>query len=70
MECAKCGENPEDVLILTCGHDLCLDCAAINLHDQEQKQQNSYATVICEMKHCNMHTALDPESAIELMEIY
>ena len=31
VSCAKCGAKPEDVLILTCDHNLCLDCAAKNL---------------------------------------
>lgn len=31
--CAKCEENPDDILILTCEHNLCLNCAAKNLHD-------------------------------------
>ena len=33
--CAKCEDNPDDVLILTCEHNLCLTCAAKNLHEQE-----------------------------------
>ena len=33
IECAKCHKNPDDVLVLTCEHNLCLDCAAANLYD-------------------------------------
>jgi hypothetical protein len=29
--CAKCEDNPDDILILTCEHNLCLICAAKNL---------------------------------------
>ena len=32
--CAKCQARPEDVLILTCDHNLCLACASNNLHEQ------------------------------------
>ena len=32
--CAKCEERPEDVLILTCDHNLCLNCASKNLYEQ------------------------------------
>ena len=33
--CARCKVIPEDILILSCKHNLCLDCAAISLcHDQ------------------------------------
>ena len=31
--CAKCNQRPEDVLILTCDHNLCLECAANNLRE-------------------------------------
>ena len=30
--CAKCGSLPEDILMLTCNHDLCLLCSAKNYH--------------------------------------
>jgi len=26
-ECVKCHSKPDDVLIMTCEHNLCLDCA-------------------------------------------
>ncbi len=26
--CTKCGTLPEDILMLACNHDLCLNCAA------------------------------------------
>ena len=41
--CAKCEDNPDDILILTCEHNLCLICAAKNLIAQEQKQKNSFS---------------------------
>ena len=34
VSCAKCHAKPEDVLILTCDHNLCLECASNNLHEQ------------------------------------
>lgn len=27
-KCSKCGNFPEDILMLACSHDLCLLCAA------------------------------------------
>lgn len=33
VSCAKCTKKPEDVLILTCDHNLCLECAALNLQE-------------------------------------
>ena len=38
--CAACGATPEDVLILTCEHNLCLPCAASNLHTAQKRQKN------------------------------
>ena len=33
VSCYKCHNRPEDVLILTCDHNLCLECASNNLHE-------------------------------------
>jgi len=41
--CAKCHDNPDDVLILTCEHNLCLVCASKNLNEQELRQKNSFS---------------------------
>ena len=67
VSCAKCMKKPEDVLILTCDHNLCLECAALNLQEQTSQNQNTFKTVICEF--CQSATVLDPESATELLEI-
>jgi len=49
VACAECNELPNDVLILTCDHNLCLKCASENLkrenskaHKAEGKNQNSF----------------------------
>lgn len=26
--CSNCGNLPQDILMLACNHDLCLDCSA------------------------------------------
>ena len=73
VACAKCGELPNDVLILTCDHNLCLRCASLNLQRENRKasemqgkqNQNSFQTVICEI--CQIATVLDPASATELL---
>lgn len=31
QHCTKCLKVPEDILMLTCGHDLCLTCSAERL---------------------------------------
>jgi predicted nucleic-acid-binding Zn-ribbon protein len=72
VTCAKCGQLPNDVLILTCDHNLCLKCASLNLKRENLRasqknlqQQNSFQTVICEI--CKIATVLDPASATELL---
>jgi hypothetical protein len=65
ISCAKCGNTPDDVLILTCDHNLCLQCAAKNLKREQAKGNTSYQTIICDI--CNAPTALDPASASELL---
>ena len=37
VACARCGQLPNDVLILTCDHNLCLRCASHNLRAQNEK---------------------------------
>jgi hypothetical protein len=37
VSCAKCTKSPEEILILTCDHNLCLYCAARNLMREEGK---------------------------------
>lgn len=73
VSCARCREFPNDVLILTCDHNLCLKCASFNLKRENmknsklegKKNQNSFQTVICEI--CKIATVLDPASATELL---
>ena len=77
VSCAACGQLPNDVLILTCDHNLCLKCASLNLQRENRKnnidspsggllqQQNSFQTVICNI--CKIATVLDPASATELL---
>jgi hypothetical protein len=42
ISCAKCGNTPDDVLILTCDHNLCLNCAAKNLRREQAKANHSF----------------------------
>ena len=37
VSCAACGQLPNDVLILTCDHNLCLRCASLNLQRENRK---------------------------------
>jgi len=40
--CAKCGCCPDDILILTCNHNLCLKCAAANLRSHENWHTHTF----------------------------
>ena len=37
--CTKCKKLPEDILMLACGHDLCLDCASDRLAFEMKKKK-------------------------------
>ena len=37
--CTKCKQLPEDILMLACSHDLCLDCAADRLAFEMKKKK-------------------------------
>jgi hypothetical protein len=39
--CTKCGYTPEDILMLSCGHDLCLHCASDRLGFEILKKPNA-----------------------------
>ena len=38
--CTKCGCMPEDILMLACAHDLCLNCASDRLAFEMKKAKN------------------------------
>lgn len=39
--CTKCKKLPEDILMLACSHDLCLDCASERLSFEMKKKKNA-----------------------------
>lgn len=39
--CTKCGCMPEDILMLACNHDLCLNCASDRLAFEMKKNKNT-----------------------------
>lgn len=65
QSCTKCGSLPEDILMLACSHDLCLDCAAERLALESKKKTATGIT--CEF--CNERTQLDADSIYELEKI-
>ncbi len=37
--CTKCNTLPDDILLLACSHDLCLNCAAERLSFEMKKKK-------------------------------
>ncbi|OMJ66892.1 hypothetical protein SteCoe_36110 [Stentor coeruleus] len=67
MICAKCGRQPNDMLILICNHNLCLICAGKSMSSETYKNKEIHK-IICEI--CSSNTELDPNSVIELLKLY
>jgi len=44
--CIKCKKLPEDILMLACGHDLCLDCASERLAFEMKKKKPANVLII------------------------
>eukprot|EP00744_Colponema_vietnamica_P009095 GILI01012949.1.p1 GENE.GILI01012949.1~~GILI01012949.1.p1 ORF type:complete len:468 (-),score=80.29 GILI01012949.1:1178-2581(-) len=65
VSCAKCQTRLEDALILTCDHNLCLQCAAQNLQREELRGIHTFKTVVCDV--CGASTVLDPSCAAQLL---
>jgi len=65
--CAKCGQPPEDLLVMSCSHNLCLPCAAKNLAREQGKGLHANQLVVCDI--CGMETVLDPASAVHLLKL-
>ncbi len=43
--CTKCKKLPEDILMLACSHDLCLDCASERLAFEMKKKKPANVSV-------------------------
>jgi len=65
LSCFKCGKTPEDILILNCSHNLCLDCAAERISNYSQISNTNLQTLVCET--CETPTILDPPTANTLI---
>lgn len=46
QRCIKCHKIPEDILMLACSHDLCLDCAAERLSFELKKKKTANVMLI------------------------
>ena len=66
--CSKCNKKTEQALMLTCEHNLCLDCAykVLTLNNQIIKDFNSSQYLRCDI--CNSLTELEPETIRQICE--
>lgn len=62
--CTKCNTCPEDILMLKCSHDLCLECSARRLIASRSLGKGKRNAIICEI--CKEETLLDENSIWEL----
>ncbi|KAL4506474.1 hypothetical protein ABPG72_000045 [Tetrahymena utriculariae] len=65
QKCTNCKQIPDDILMLSCDHDLCLNCAA-QIFVSENLQTDSRLLTCLE---CGQSTELDQSSVLELQRI-
>ncbi|CAD8181025.1 unnamed protein product [Paramecium pentaurelia] len=65
-KCSKCLKVPDDILMLTCNHDLCLLCAAKSFSQQQSKRNKKF--FVCDI--CSSNTELDANSIYELEKLH
>lgn len=65
--CGRCRQYPENILMLSCSHDLCLDCAAQVFDSPENSQAREKSGIQC--PQCRQVTQLDQSSIYELEKI-
>ena len=59
QSCTKCSSLPEDILMLACSHDLCLNCASDRLAFEMKKKKNA------NVYHYSSFRALSVSSAMK-----
>ncbi|CAD8096258.1 unnamed protein product [Paramecium sonneborni] len=65
-KCSRCLKVPDDILMLTCSHDLCLLCAAKSFSQQQPKRSKKF--FVCDI--CSSNTELDANSVYELEKLH
>ena len=67
IPCSKCGKRSEQSLVLSCEHNLCINCAAENLVHNEVQGANIMPFVICDL--CQTKTDIDIGTSKEILSI-
>ena len=67
IPCSRCGKKSEQSLVLSCEHNLCMNCAAENLVRNEVQGTNIMPFVICDI--CQTKTNIDIGTLKEILSI-
>ena len=67
IPCSRCGKKSEQSLVLSCEHNLCMNCAAENLVRNEVQGTNVMPFVICDI--CQTKTNIDIGTSKEILSI-
>ena len=67
ISCSICGKKEEQSLVLSCEHNLCMNCAAENLIRNEVKGINVMPFVICDI--CQTKTDIDKNTSKEILSL-
>ena len=65
--CSNCGVRCEQSLMLSCDHNLCMNCAAENLVRNENPGINKTQFVICDL--CQTKTEIDTNTSKEVLSL-
>ena len=67
ISCSNCGIKCEQTLLLSCDHNLCMNCAANNLVKNELPGMNKTQYIICDI--CKQKTEIDTNTSKEVLSL-
>ena len=65
--CSNCNKKCDQSLMLSCDHNLCMNCAAENLIKNESKGINKIQYIICDL--CQKKTEIDTNTSKEVLAL-
>ena len=63
--CSQCNCKTDQALMLSCEHNLCMNCAAKHLSQENPQASNSKQYIICDL--CGSKTEIDNETSREIL---
>ena len=67
ISCSNCGMICDQTLLLSCDHNLCMNCAAANLVRNESPGMNKIQYIICDI--CQQKTEIDTNTSKEVLSL-